>query len=121
MDLLIRLTINAIALLAAGWLVGGIDIGSGFWTVVFVAIVFGVVNALIKPLAIFLSLPALVLTLGLFTLVINATMLGITAWITDGFDVDGFNSAVLGAIVVSVVSWALSMFVYDDDEEPARR
>ncbi len=118
MDLLVRLAINAVALLAAGWLVGGIDIDSGFWTVVFVAMVFGVVNVLIKPVAIFLSLPALVLTLGLFTLVINATMLGITAWIASGFDVDGFGSAVLGAMVVSVVSWALSMFVADD--EPVR-
>ena len=115
MNLLVRLAINSLALLAAGSLVGGIEIDSGFWTVVFVAMVFGLVNALIKPIATILSLPALVLTLGLFTLVINATMLGITAWLTSGFDIDGFWSAVLGAIVVSVVSWALSMFL-DDDE-----
>lgn len=116
MSLLVRLAINAIALLAADWIVSGITIDSGFWTVVFVAIVFGVVNAFIKPFAIFLSLPALIITLGLFTLVINATMLGITAWLTPGFDVDGFWSAVLGAVVVSIVSWVLSIFVADDDQ-----
>ncbi len=119
--LLARLAINAIALLAAATLVGGIEIDSGFWTVVSIAAVFGIVNAILKPVAILLSLPVLILTLGLFTLVINAAMLGITAWFMDGFDVDGFGSAVFGAVVVSVVSWALSMFMTDDDDRARAR
>lgn len=120
-NLLIRLAVNAVALWIAAWVVGGIDLSSGFWSILLVAIVFGVVNALIKPLATLLSIPAIILTLGLFTLVVNAAMLGLTAALTDSLDIDGFWSALLGAIVISLVSWALSMFLPDDDDFDQRR
>lgn len=120
-NLLIRLAVNAVALWIAAWVVGGIDLSSGFWSILLVAIIFGVVNALIKPLATLLSIPAIILTLGLFTLVVNAAMLGLTAALTDSLDIDGFWSALLGAIVISLVSWALSMFLPDDDDFDRRR
>ena len=86
-----------------------------FGSVLLVAVVFGVVNALIKPVVSLLSIPAIVLTLGLFILVINAAMLGLTAWLTDSLSIDGFGSALLGAIVISIVSWALSIFLPEND------
>jgi len=110
-----RLGVNAAALLAAAELIDGIDLSSHWKSVLFVAIVFGLVNAIIKPIAKVLTFPITLVTLGLFTLVVNATMLGLTAWLTDSLDVDGFWPAVLGAIVISVVSWVLSIFVPDDD------
>jgi len=110
-----RLGVNAAALLAAAELIDGIDLSSSWTSVLFVAIVFGLVNAVIKPIAKVLTFPITLVTLGLFTLVVNATMLGLTAWLTDAFDVDGFWPALLGAIVISVVSWVLLIFVPGDD------
>lgn len=69
------------------------------------ALVFGLVNAVVRPVLVLLSLPLTILTLGLFLLVVNAAMLGLTALLLPGFRVDGFGAALLGAIVVSVVSW----------------
>jgi len=120
MHLLVRWLINAVALLVAAWLVPGIRLGaaghspsSHDWTMlVLVALVFGVVNAIIRPIVIFLSLPLEILTLGLFTFVINALMLLLTSAISQrlslGFHVDGFWHAFLGALVISVVSFLLS-------------
>lgn len=111
--LLIRVAVNAVALWVAATLVSGIELSSSFWSVVFVAALFGIVNAIIKPIAFFLSLPAILLTLGAFLLVVNAAMLGLTAQLTDSLDVDGFWSAILGAVIISIVSWLLSAFVDD--------
>lgn len=83
-------------------------------TILFVALVFGLINALVRPLALALSLPALVLTLGLFTLIVNTAMFGLTAWLTDGLAIDGFWPAFFGAIVISLVSWALSSILIDE-------
>ncbi|MGW6375336.1 MULTISPECIES: phage holin family protein [Rhodococcus] len=123
MTFLIRLAINAIAIwLAASW-VTGIDIattsdggtGNDILVVVFIAFVFTVVNAFIKPLVQLLSLPLLILTLGLFTLVINALMLLLTSWITEttdfGISVDGFWTAVWGALIISIVNFVLTAVV----------
>ncbi len=118
---LIRIAVNAVALWVAGGLIAGIDLSSNFVGVLFVALIFGVVNALIKPAALFLSLPAIIVTLGLFALVVNAGMLGLTAAVTDSLDIDGFWSAVFGAIVISVVSWAISMFLPEDKKPNKRR
>ena len=113
--LALRIAVNAIALWVAAELIGGIELASGLGSVLLVAIIFGLVNAVVKPVATLLTLPVTLLTLGLFLLVVNAGMLGLTAWLTDSLDVDGFWPAVLGAIVVSLVSWLLSAFVPDDD------
>lgn len=119
MNFFIRLGINAAALGAAAAIVGGIHLEADFWSVVFISLIFGLVNALIKPVALVLSLPALILTLGLFTVVVNAGMLGLTAALTDRFDIDSFGSAVLGALIVSLVSWILSA-LFDDGRESQR-
>ncbi len=119
MRLLIRLVINAIALYAAVYFVPGIDYDSGVANLLLVALIFGLVNAIIRPLLKGVSCPVIILTLGLFTLVINALMLWLTGALAETFDlafhVDGFGPAFLGGIVVSIVSIILSIFLKDDD------
>ena len=113
--IIIRILINAVALWAAASLIDGITLSSDFVSVLVVAAVFGLVNAFLKPIAQVLSFPLIILTLGLFTLVVNAVMLQITDALTSGIDVDGFWTAVWGGVVISIVSWALSVFLPDDD------
>ena len=110
MFILLRLIVNAVALLVTAWIVPGIHLGAAGphptkhdWTsLLIVALIFGVVNALIRPIIILLSLPLEIITLGLFTFVINAFMLLLTGWIAQGmglgFRVDGFVAALVGAL-----------------------
>lgn len=128
MRLLIRWVISALALLAAANLVPGIEIGDqNGWVAVFItAAVMGFVNAIIRPILTVLSCPLVLLTLGLFTLVINALMLQLSAWVSNtvfgaGFIVDGFWPAFWGSIVVSIVSWLLSIFLPDANEQSRQR
>jgi putative membrane protein len=116
-NLIIRLLVNAIALAAASWLVSGITLqgattGKRVLTLLIVAAIFGVVNAIVKPVVKVLSFPLLILTLGLLTFVINAVMLLLTSWITGKLDVqfhvDGFWSALFGALIISVVGMILN-------------
>jgi putative membrane protein len=99
--------VNALALSAAAYLVPGIRLTGGFWDVILVALVFGLVNALLKPLVWILSLPFLVLTLGLFAFVVNGVMLLVTARLTDHLAVAGFGAAVLGSVVISLITMLL--------------
>lgn len=115
MQLILRLLINAAALWAATRLVPGISF-TGDWRLLFVvALVFGVLNVSVRPVLWVMTLPLLLVTLGLFTFVLNALMLWLTSAISNalglGFHVDGFWAAFLGALVVSVVSFLLSLFV----------
>lgn len=114
MKLILKLLINAAALWAAGELIGGIDLDGDFWTILLVALIFGLVNTFIKPLLKLLSFPVIILTLGLFALVINAAMLALTAQFTDALSVKDFWSAILGAVVITIVSAVLNTFVKDD-------
>lgn len=114
MKLILKLLINAAALWAAGELIGGIILDGDFWTILLVALIFGVVNTLIKPVLKVLSFPVILLSLGLFTIVINAGMLALTAQVSDALSIEDFWSAVLGAIVISIVSAVLNTFVKDD-------
>ena len=114
MRLILKLLVNAAALWVAGYLITGIDLDGSFWTILLVALVFGLVNTLIKPILKVLSLPVIILSLGVALLIINAAMLGLTAAITDALSVKDFWSAVLGAIVISVVSAVLNVFVPED-------
>jgi putative membrane protein len=122
MKLLLRILVNALALGAAAYLVPGIHAGS-VTSVLLIALVFGVLNALVRPLLKLLSCPLLILTLGLFTLVLNAAMLLLTAWLGQAFGidfrVDGFWPAFIGALVVSVVSVVLSWILIDDGKRGA--
>lgn len=114
MPFLLRLLINAAALWVAIQLVDGIEHRGSWWSLLFVALVFGLLNVSIRPLLKLLSLPLLILTLGLFIFVINALMLLMTGWVSGllnlGFYVDGFWDAFLGGLVVTIVSLLLSLF-----------
>jgi putative membrane protein len=111
MRLILKLLINAAALWAAGYLITGIDLDGSFWPILLVALVFGVVNTFIKPILKALSFPVIMMSLGLFTLVINAGMLALTAAVSDALSIADFWSALLGAVVISVVSAVLNTFV----------
>ena len=111
--LILRLGVNAVALWAAAHWVSGIHLSENPLDILIVAAVFGLVNTFIKPVVLLLSLPALLLTLGLFTFVVNAGMLGLAAWLVDGLAVDHFFAALVGSLVVTVVSFALNLFVKD--------
>jgi putative membrane protein len=108
--LLLRLAIGAVGLWVASALVSGIHV-DGPGTLVLAALVLGLVNALVRPIAVLLTLPITVLTLGLFLWVVNAAMLGLTAWLLPSFHIDGFGAALLGALVVGLVSWVASWYV----------
>jgi len=114
-NLIIRLFVNAVALWVAAQLVGGVELAGEFWAVMLVAAVFGLVNALIKPFLLLLSLPILVITLGLFTLVVNALMLMLTAALLDALSVAGFWAAFWGALLISVVSFLFSVILPEPD------
>ena len=117
MRFLLRLLVNAVALWVATRIVPGVShTGSGL-ALLAVALVFGLLNALVRPILALVTCPLLILTLGLFTFVINAVILLLTSALSAslgiGFHVDGFWPAFLGALVVSVVSILLSVFVRD--------
>ena len=120
MRIILRVLINAVALWAAASLLDGIELSSRLVTVLIVAVIFGLVNAFLKPITKLLTLPITVLTLGLFTLVVNAAMLQITDALTDGLEVTGFWTSVGGGLVISIVSWALSTFLPDEDRQQKR-
>ncbi len=113
----IRLVINAFALTGAAYFVAGIEITGGYRDVLFVALVFGLVNALVKPIVFFFSLPFLFFTLGLFYLVINGAMLLLTAELTQDFTVEGIWPAVVGSMVMSVISMLLSVVLKDEKKQ----
>jgi putative membrane protein len=123
MRFLLRLLINAAALWVATRIVPGVTHSGSEVSLFAVAFVFGLLNALLRPLLALLSCPLLILTLGLFTLVINALILWLTSALSGslgiGFHVDGFWAAFLGALVVSIVSILLSIFVRDVSQERA--
>jgi putative membrane protein len=112
--LILRLQISAAALWVAIPLVDGIQYTGSSGSLLFVAMVFGALNAGVRPLLTVLSIPLIVVTLGLFIFVINALMLMLTSWVSGllnlGFHVDGFWAAFLGGLIVSVVSLLLSLF-----------
>jgi putative membrane protein len=127
MSILVGILVNGVALSVAAYLLKGIHLGqegalttSQLLTVLFVALIFGMVNALIKPVLKFFATPAIILTLGLFSLVVNAAMLQLTSWFADqlnlAFHVDHFLwDAVIGAIIITVVSMVLHLILPGDD------
>ncbi|MBT2490503.1 phage holin family protein [Streptomyces sp. ISL-96] len=124
MNFLVKTIANAGALLVAIWLLHDITLtgestGKKALTLIIVALLFGLVNFLVKPVVKLLTLPLFILTLGLITLVINALMLLLTSWLADKFDlsfhVEGFWTAVLGGLIISIVSWALNVILPEKD------
>ena len=112
MRFLLRAAIAAFGLWLCTRVVPGIRI-DGAGTLAGAALLLGIVNAIVKPVALILTLPFLILTLGLFYFVVNAAMFGLVAWALSGFHVDGFVPALLGSLVVSFVSWLGSAFSKD--------
>ena len=118
MGFVARVLVNGVAIWLATVLLSGLEVVGGQTTaekvgiILLIALVFGLVNAIVKPIVAVLSIPLYILTLGLFTLVVNALMLMLTAWITEqtswGLRIDNFGTAVIGALIVSVVSLVLS-------------
>jgi putative membrane protein len=108
MGFLIRLVVNAVALICVAYIVPGIHV-SGFGGALIAALILGIVNAILRPILILLSLPLELLTLGLFTLVINALLFWLVGALHVGLTVDGFWPAFWGALVMAIVSWILSM------------
>ncbi|MCL3861657.1 phage holin family protein [Actinotalea sp. K2] len=121
MSFLLRVIINAVAiwlatqLLSGLTVVGGDDTTGRILVLVVVALVFGLVNAVVKPIVKLISLPLYIITLGLFTLVVNALMLMLTGWLSEltdyGLRVSDFGTAVLGALIISIVSFLLSIVI----------
>ena len=124
MNLLIRLIINALALWLATRLVDGISFDGQIAFLFVVALVFGAVNTIVKPILMVLTFPFLIVTLGLFLLVLNAAMLWLTGAISDaaglGFHVSSFKAAFIGGLVVSVVSFVLSLMVGGDSNKKSK-
>jgi putative membrane protein len=123
--LIVRLLVGAAALAAAAGLIDDISVGPGttterVLTLLAVAVIFGLVNAIVRPIVRLFTFPLFIITLGLFTFVVNALMLLLTAWISDqfnlAFQVDGFWAALLGALVISVVSFLINLVLPDPYE-----
>ncbi|MGW3332864.1 phage holin family protein [Streptomyces rubiginosohelvolus] len=123
-NFVVKTIANAGALAVAIWLIGNITLEGGSTgrkalTLILVALIFGVVNSLVKPVVQLLTFPLFILTLGLITLVVNALMLLLTSWLAGvvdlSFHVEGFWTAVLGGLIISVVSWALNVALPDEN------
>lgn len=126
MKLLVRLVINALALWIAITLIPGFNFEGSNVSLLMIALIFGLVNALVRPIIVLLTCPLVLLTLGLFVLVINTIMLSLTVWLSrEVFDLgltsSGFWTTFLAAIVISVVSGVMSMLLKDDREDRDRR
>ena len=117
----IRLVVNAAALSAAAHYVPGIRLTGSLWDILVVALVFGLVNALLKPVVVLFSLPFILLTLGLFTFVVNGLMLLVTARLSAHLAVSGLGAAIWGSLVISLVSWLLGSLLSDEDGKKKRR
>ncbi|WP_105970273.1 phage holin family protein [Streptomyces geranii] len=123
-NFVVKTIANAGALGVAVWVLDKITLtgdstGKKIGTLVVVALLFGLVNFLVKPIVKVLTFPLFILTLGLITLLVNALMLLLTSWLADKFDlsfhVEGFWTAVLGGLIISIVSWALHIVLPDED------
>lgn len=111
LEMLIRWVLFALALLFTAWVIPGISL-AGFAAALWAAVVIGLVNIFIRPVLILLTLPINLLTLGLFTFVINALMLWFVSKLVPGFMIDGFLAALLGSIVLSILSIFINRLVF---------
>lgn len=114
MRFLLRLVLNALAILTAAWLVPGVHL-SGTAAALFAGAILGLVNVSVRPILLVLTFPFTLVTLGLFIFVVNALCLGLTAALIPGFEISGFWAALGGALVVSLVSWILNGLILAPD------
>ena len=115
--MIIRILMKLLGLTAAiwltAWLLPNVTVHGGFFTYLWIAVLFALVNAFIGPILHLVALPLTILTLGLFALVVNAALVGITAKLSEDFNIDGFLTAVLAALLISLFSAIFNMFVPD--------
>ncbi len=112
MGLLVRWLILTAAIMVASYLISGIEV-NGFLSAFLAAAILGILNVFFRPVLLILTLPINILTLGLFTFIINAVLLKMASGVISGFVVHGFWSAVFGGLIISVVSWFLNSFIND--------
>jgi putative membrane protein len=121
----IRLLVNAAAIWVAVQLVPGLNYVGSTTSLLIVALLFGVMNALVRPLLLLLTCPFIILTLGLFVLVVNTIMLSLTVWLSGIWDLgltsSGFWATFLGAVVISIVSSIINLLIKDDNEDNRRK
>ena len=110
MGFFVRMLISALGLWLASRIVPGVEI-TATGTLLFAALLLGVVNAVVRPVVILLTLPITLLTLGLFLWVVNAAMVGVVAWLLSGFQIAGVGSALLASAIVSITSWLASRYI----------
>jgi putative membrane protein len=118
-SLLLRWAFNVVALFVAAWLLSGVDYGDSWWTLLVAGIVFTLVNMIVKPILTILSIPFIVVTLGLFYFLINILMLYLTDWIVGDFEIDTFWWGALAAIIVGIVNWILNQTLGELGEREA--
>jgi putative membrane protein len=116
----VRWTFNVAALFVAAWILSGVSYGDSWWTLLIAAIVFTLANAFVKPVLAVLSIPFIVVTLGIFYFLINVLMLYVTDWVVGDFEIKTFWWGVLAAIIVSVVNGILHA-IFGDPTETRRR
>jgi putative membrane protein len=117
--LLVRWAFNVVALFVASWILSGVTYGDQWWTLLIAGIVFTFVNMFVKPVLTVLSIPFILVTLGLFYFLLNILMLYLTDWIVPDFEIRSFWWAVLAAIIVSVVNWILQLAFGEPTEREA--
>ena len=116
-----RWAFNVAALFVAAWVLSGVSYGDSWWTLLIAAVVFTLANAFVKPVLAVLSIPFIVVTLGIFYFLINVLMLYVTDWVVGDFEIKTFWWGVLAAIIVSVVNGILHMIFGDPTEQRRRR
>jgi putative membrane protein len=114
MRFLLRLLLNGVAVFIAATVVPGITV-AGPGVALLAGVILGFVNAIVRPLLFILTLPFTLITLGLFIFVVNGICLGLVAWLVPGFALSGFFAALIGAIVISIISWVLTMLIVDKE------
>jgi putative membrane protein len=117
MHFIIRLLVNALALWLIAKYVPGFTMTGSIWTPILAALIFGIVNALVRPIVLLLTLPLTVVTLGLFIIIVNALMFWLVTWITPNFKVSGFGPALIGALIMMVVSYIVNA-IFKAEEAP---
>ncbi len=115
--LLLRWLIAAIAIGLTAWLMPGVEIAGGILSLFFIALIFGLVNAIVRPIITLLTCPFIILTMGLFLLIINTLMFQLTAWLTPALSVTGFWAAFWASLVISIISAGLNSLVHNDKEK----
>ncbi|MCA9890987.1 MAG: phage holin family protein [Anaerolineae bacterium] len=121
-NFIIRVIISAIAITITASLLPGITLANdSLGTVLIIGLVFGIVNAIVKPILIFLTCPAVIVTLGLFILVINGAMLMLTATFVDALQIDGWGTAILGGIIMSIITMVFESILGLDKDDKGRK